>query len=380
MRSFYRQERVPSHSCLLMDSREQALTFPTGQIELGFCAGCGFIANLAVDPALQAYGSSYEETQGFSPRFRAFARDLARRWVHRHELQGRDVLEIGCGKGEFLVMMVQEGAGGGVGIDPAVVPARVDPAADGRIRWIADYYSERYGDLTGDAVVCRHTLEHVQPVEDFMRLIRRGIGDRAAVAVLFELPDVVRVLREAAFWDIYYEHCSYFSPGSLARLFRRTSFEVRDLALDFDDQYILLEAGPSDGRAPGERLALEESVEELATEVDRFQTRFAQSQEHWNRVLRELRERGQRGVIWGSGSKGVAFLMTLDVGEEIGAVVDINPYKHGKFMAGTGKEIVSPEYLRAYEPDLVIAMNPVYRDEIQSDLDRLQVAAQLVAV
>ena len=43
--------------------------------------------------------------------------------------------------------------------------------------------------------------------------------------VFFELPDTERVLTEAAFWDIYYEHCSYFTPGSLARLFRRTGFE-----------------------------------------------------------------------------------------------------------------------------------------------------------
>ena len=36
----------------------------------------------------------------------------------------------------------------------------------------------------------------------------------------FELPDSRRVFDEVAFWDIYYEHCSYFTPGSLARLFR----------------------------------------------------------------------------------------------------------------------------------------------------------------
>ena len=44
-------------------------------------------------------------------------------------------------------------------------------------------------------------------------MVRRAIGDRLDTVVLFELPDVERVLREVAFWDVYYEHCSYFTLG-----------------------------------------------------------------------------------------------------------------------------------------------------------------------
>ena len=85
-------------------------------------------------------------------------------------------------------------------------------------------------------------------------------------------------------------------------------------------------------------------------------------------------------MLWGSGSKGVAFLNTLAGAELIEYVVDINPYKHGKFMAGTGQEIVAPERLRDYRPDVVIAMNPIYLNEIQRSLDELGVAAELKAV
>ena len=82
--------------------------------------------------------------------------------------------------------------------------------------------------------------------------------------MLFELPDVRRVLDEVAFWDVYYEHCSYFSAGSLARLFRATGFEVLDLALDYDDQYLLLEARPSAvRRRPARRCRLEDDLEVL---------------------------------------------------------------------------------------------------------------------
>jgi hypothetical protein len=41
---------------------------------------------------------------------------------------------------------------------------------------------------------------------------------------------------------------------------------------------------------------------------------------------------------------------------------------------------VGPDFLVDYQPDLVIAMNPIYLDEIQRDLDRLGVGAALMAV
>ncbi|NJM57780.1 MAG: hypothetical protein HC857_10560 [Synechococcales cyanobacterium RU_4_20] len=36
--------------------------------------------------------------------------------------------------------------------------------------------------------------------------------------VYFEVPDAERIFAERAFWDVYYEHCSYFSPPSLTAL------------------------------------------------------------------------------------------------------------------------------------------------------------------
>ena len=52
-------------------------------------------------------------------------------------------------------------------------------------------------------------------------------------------------------------------------------------------------------------------------------------------------------------------------------MVDINPYRQGKFMVGSGHEIVAPEFLATYKPDVAIAMNPMYQEEIQRKLIRL---------
>jgi hypothetical protein len=205
------------------------------------------------------------------------------------------------------------------------------------------------------------------------------MGEPGKIA-LFELPDSLRVLREAAFWDIYYEHCSYFTIGSLARLFRREGFEVLDTALDYDGQYILLEARTV---APGaESLATprEDSVEEVGAAVDGFVVGYEAKVRAMKEALVQVRRQGRRAVIWGGGSKGVAYFNTLHVSDEIQFAVDINPRKHGKFMAGTGQEIVAPDFLREYRPDVVIAMNPIYVDEIRRDLNALGLEPELQAV
>ena len=81
-----------------------------------------------------------------------------------------------------------------------------------------------------------------------------------------------------------------------------------------------------------------------------------------------MRSAGQTAVLWGSGSKGVAFLTTLGLTEEVRCAVDVNPYRHGYFMPGTGHRIIGPDALPSLQPDVVIIMNAIYRPEITVSL------------
>jgi hypothetical protein len=76
----------------------------------------------------------------------------------------------------------------------------------------------------------------------------------------------------------------------------------------------------------------------------------------------------------------VAFLTTLGLREEVQHVVDINPFRQGMYMPGTGQRIVGPAALQEDPPDVVIIMNPIYRDEIRRDLDGMGLVPELLAV
>jgi hypothetical protein len=375
--SFYELRNVPAHSCLLLPTRKEALAFPRGDIELVFCRDCGFIGNSRFDIGLNQYSAAYEETQAYSPRFLKFLDEICHDQIQKFALgPGMTALEIGCGKGEFLTRLCELSGCNGIGLDPGYHPERNQSSAAERITFIRDLYGPRYAHLKADYVSCRHTLEHIGPVQRFMRLVRETIGKRQA-DVFFELPDMERVLETGVFWDVYYEHCTYFTRGSLARLFRAEGFDVQDLYKVYDGQYLMIEATPADGPTQA-RLPQEDDLESTAALVGKFRQEVDKRLAELSAAAERWRGTGQKVAIWGSGSKCVALMSSLDLGDSLRAIVDINPHKHGKFLAGSGWEIQGPDALAEVRPDAVIIMNSIYTEEIRHELATRGLQPQLL--
>ena len=374
---FYECTSVPAHSVLLFETKQEAIDFPTGDVSLAFCSACQFITNTAFDQALEQYGAGYEATQSFSPTFNAFHRQLAADLIDRYDLHGKSIIEIGCGQGEFLHLLCEMGDNHGIGFDPAYLPERASDLSSDRYQVIADYYSEKYADRSGDFVCCKQTLEHIPDTANFVQIVRRAIGDDVNTTVFFQVPDITRILHEIAFWDIYYEHCSYFSGPSLHHLFDRNGFDVVASRLEYGEQYLMIECKPTNGvritKAPAPTQAVADDVRFFA---DHYEKRLA----YWRSMLHELAEAGRRAVLWGGGSKAVAFLTSLKIGAEIDYAVDINPHKHGTFLAGSGHRVLGPDALKEYPPDLVIVMNPIYLEEVASAIRELGVQTDLKPV
>ncbi|HEX4676234.1 MAG TPA: class I SAM-dependent methyltransferase [Steroidobacteraceae bacterium] len=368
LESFYELNNVPAHSCLLLPTRAAALAFPRGDIELVFCHDCGFIGNARFDIGLNQYSAAYEETQAFSPRFLQFLDEICRDQVRKFGLgPGLTALEIGCGKGEFLTKLCELSGCNGIGIDPGYHPERNQSSAADRMTFIRDLYGPRYSHLQAEYVSCRHTLEHIAPVQEFMRLVRETIGTRHQVNIFFELPDMERVLETGVFWDVYYEHCTYFTRGSLARLFRAEGFDVEGLYKAYDDQYLMIEAKPVAGPTVA-TLPQEDDLASTAALVRKFTKEVDNRLQELSEAAHRWRRSGQKVAIWGSGSKCVSLMSSMELGDTLQAIVDINPHKHGKFLAGSGWQIEGPDALTALRPDAVIIMNSIYTEEIRHEL------------
>jgi len=206
---FYRQSGIPLNSCLLIRDRAAATGFPTGDLELACCSACGFIQNNRFVDHSVVYSPDYEETQAFSPRFIGYVDRLIEDQDRKYGLAGKTVLEIGCGKGDFLERLVARTQARGIGIDPAFRPGRSNGETGERLTFIQDFYGPAYAHLRADHVVCRHTLEHIPDVAGFLGMSPHEVDSVATFYnLIFRRPvgrHVIFVCDSVSCWIMGYE-------------------------------------------------------------------------------------------------------------------------------------------------------------------------------
>jgi len=355
---------VPVYCNLLWTNQDAARKCPKGDIKLAFCPVCGHIMNIAFEPNLLNYGQVYENPLDYSPRFQAYGQSLAEELVELYGLNNKDIISIGCGKGVFLSMLCELGNNRGVGFDPSLQEKNMHLTVNSKIKLIKDYYSERYANYHGDLIVCRQMLEHIFDPKSFLKMLRHIIGKRLNTAVFFEVPNALNIFQKFFVWDIIYEHYSYFTPFSLSRVFSLSGFRVCDLAECFEGQFLGIHVLPSCKVARDFNAKPMSQINQIASYITSFAASYRSIVKKWRRKLEKMENKGQRVVIWGTGSKGVTFLNTFK-NSNIEYAVDINPEKQGKYVAGTGQQIVSSDFLQKYKPDVIIIMNPIYEREIR---------------
>lgn len=371
---FLQIPQVPVHINVLWDTKEQALSVTRADIELGFCRKCGHVYNFKFHPDFLDYTQDYENPLHFSPRFRKYADELAQNLVTRYQLYNKAIIEIGCGDGEFLRQLCEQGNSRGIGFDPSHVPDADSTISENNVTFVRDYYSDEYAEYRADLICCRHVLEHIQYPRGFIATVRQAIVDQPDTVLFFEVPNALFTLRDLGIWDVIYEHCSYFTPQSLGRLFGTSGFHVERLYEAYEGQFICVEALPNQLRYDVSFMHVDDA---LRNYVNEFQESFDRKIEEWRRSLSEMLREEQRIVLWGAGSKGATFLNINRLDTDIHYVVDINPRKQGKYVSGAGQEIVPPDFLRDYHPDVVLIMNPVYGEEIRQVINGLNLSCEI---
>jgi len=380
---FIKLPNLPIYCNLLWADRQEAKDCPKGDIELAFCDQCGGIVNVAFDPTKLGYSQDYENSLHYSSRFQSYIEALANRLIEQHDLHDKTIVEIGCGKGDFLAMLCEQGNNSGIGFDSSYVDRAEHEALGDRIKFIKDFYSEKYVEYQGDFVCCRQVLEHVQKPADLLDPLRKTLDAEAKTVVFFEVPNALYTIRNMMVWDVIYEHCTYFTPPSLSYAFTQAGYTTGETSEEFGGQFLSIEAQAakqSELTAKKSALAkpLQEKIAQLSKDIAEFKARFETQTQQWEARLSQLFEQGKKVAIWGSGSKGVTFLNLLNQGSKVDYAVDINPRKQGKFIPGTGQQIVSPEHVAQHPTDVVIVMNPLYKEEIRDMLKEIGLSPEIL--
>lgn len=370
LRPFLRLAGVPILSTEFHADEASARAAARGDLDLAVCEQCSLVWNTAFDPADVDYTPDYENSQHFSPAFQDYVDHLAKRLTAEHGLHGATLVDIGCGKGEFLAILAEVADGQGLGFDPTF-NGEVDTE---RVRVIRRYYDEQTAaDIRAAIVMARHVVEHLADPVGFLHGVRRASGSEAAF--YYEVPNAEYVFSDDGMWDLIYQHVGYFSQPSLEMALRASGHRITRLEDAFHGQFLGIDAVSAD--TADRDLPSADAVASVVAEVQTFAERHQSRLARWNELLADTEG---EVALWGAGAKGVAFLNLLDDPTAIDHVIDVNPRKAGRFVPGTGQEVLAPHDLAGRSIEQVLIMNPAYEAEIRRELLEQGVATDVATV
>lgn len=368
---------VPIIMNRVYETAKAGLAAPRGPLELVGCQVCGFVWNRAFQAELITYDGDYENDQthsmAFSDHLRARAEDVVAAVPQDERV---DYLEIGCGQGRFIVEVARAAGdrlASAEGFDPAWRGKDGEGPAGSRIHNVY-FNAQTAGRLTRppNVVASRHTIEHVPDPVAFLTALRTALGPDARARVFIETPCVSWIFEQQAMQDFFYEHCSLFTAYALGIALQKANFRSPRVEHVFGGQYLWASAatyGPDEVLQTGQPVGLQNLAGARA--------HFA---EHWREQVRAAAARGPV-ALWGAGAKGVTFaLMTDPERRFIDHVVDINPSKQNRYIAGSGLVVLGPEEAAKRGAVTIFVMNPNYFDEIEMAAADAGMNARLVPI
>jgi hypothetical protein len=338
----YRTEQLPVFQNRMFNTAEEAINCIKGDIILVQDLKTGLIFNKGFRPELMQYDENYQNEQAVSPIFRAHLEEISE--IIRKHFQEYRLIEIGCGKGYFLEYINSLGFNI-IGFDPAY---------EGNNSNITkDYFTQKSG-LNAEGIILRHVLEHVQNPIDFLKQIRDANGGGGKIYI--EVPCFDWICEHRAWFDIFYEHVNYFRECDFTQIFGH----VYETGHCFGGQYLYVIADLESIRIP--KINKKKCFE--------IPSNFTYTVEYYANFLKNNEKTKARpnSVIWGGASKGVIFaLFMLRAGAKIDFVVDINPAKQGKYLAGSGLQVSSPDHIitKISPSSDIFVMNSNYLPEIK---------------
>lgn len=332
-------ENMPKAAQFLPDA--ESLAQDKGvDLDVYQCDGCGLV-QISNEPV--PYYKEVVRSAAFSEEMKTFRREQFDAFVKKYALRGKKVIEIGCGRGEYLALL-QEAGVEAHGVEYA--EDSVHYCFDNGLRVTRGFIDSANYLLCQapfEAFAILNFLEHCPDPNASLsgiahNLCKGGIG-------LVEVPNFDMILRKNLFTEFISDHIFYFTRETLETTLRLNGFEVLECS---EVWYGYIISAVVRKRSSCNVSPFDDSQSRLKQEIDDY-----------------VRSYGGNGVaIWGAGHQALATIALLGLAGEIKYVVDSAPFKQNKFTPVSHIPIVAPEHLKTNPVDAIIIMAASYSDEV----------------
>ena len=310
-------------------------------LEIFQCAHCGLVQhNLAPVP----YYREVIRAVAFSREMGEFRVEQLNDWINQNNLQKKKIIEVGCGRGEYIDLLISAGATEVSGIEYS--KKNVAVAKEKGLKIYQGYLDSDFelpSDFKFDAFTIFSFLEHWPNPNQGLKLIHSVLS--ADAVGLVEVPNFELILNKGLYSEFTTDHIFYFDRNSFSLLLENNGFEVISIETIWYD-YIL-------SARVRKRPFLD--VTNFLNIQAKIKSQLGVFINHHSR---------RAVAIWGAGHQALAVIAMANVSDQIKYIIDSAPFKQGKFTPATHLPIVSPEHLISNPPEAVIVMAAGYSNEV----------------
>ncbi|MGT2429925.1 class I SAM-dependent methyltransferase [Cupriavidus basilensis] len=364
----------PSNAYLTQDAlRAPETYFP---LKLFVCDDCGLVQTEDYAQADELFSNDYAYFSSISQSWLAHAKAYTEMITSRLALGSESlVIEVAANDGYLLRNFVATGIPC-LGIEPTASTASA--AAQQGVPVLQEFFGAALAErLAGegrraDLIVGNNVYAHVPDINDFTAGLK--IALKPGGTITLEFPHLMRLIEQVQFDTVYHEHFSYFSLGTVARIFAAAGLRVYDVEElpTHGGSLRVYGCHADDSRADAAEvssLLAEESRRGLAcaghASYRDFQAQADQVKDGLLAFLLEQKRLGKKVAAYGAAAKGNTLLNYAGLKPDLlPYVCDAAPSKQGKYLPGSHIPIVSPDVLRERQPDIVLILPWNIADEV----------------
>ena len=326
-------------------------------LNLLFCKKCSLVqTDSFIEPQILFEDYRYLSSVGLSNHFKELAYSLDEKY---EDIEGWNILEIGCNDGVLLEPLSQLGANV-EGVDPAknIVKLAIDKGLNVYEEYFNDetFGGEEFKDKY-DLVLSNNTFAHIPDIQSVVRGVKHVL--RPEGDFVFEV-HYLQSLIDGKQWDnIYHEHIFYHSITGLNNLFNKydmTLIDFEEIPIHSGSIRVTVANRNTDAVSQKvlDRIKLESKT---VANVDYLRSYGEDVRNHitnFNNTIEELKENYTIAGYGASGRANMFCNLTNLNSDIVKFIVDESPERCGRYIANTDIPIVDVETLKNSDVDLLI--------------------------